>query len=168
VEYMNLPAASREKLIADLAAMPGFLDDSFANLPPSVHALPGPNGSFSPVEHAWHLADLEEMGFALRIRRLRAESHPELADFAGDDVAKERNYKSLSLRDGIEAFRVARQKNLATLANLAADEWTRGGEQEGVGAVSLCDIPSMMAAHDESHRREVRAWLDQVRAGDGA
>jgi hypothetical protein len=32
--------------------------------------------------------------------------------------------------------------------------------QEGFGPVSLCDLPSMMAEHDDSHRREIEAWLD--------
>jgi len=165
LEYMNLPTESRDRLMKRLAAMPQFLDDAFGHLPPSVHVLPGPNGSFSPVEQAWHLADLEEMGFAERIRRLRADSHPRLSDFAGDQVAKQRDYKSLSLQEGIEAFRNARHRNLSTLGNLGEDEWTRSGEQEGVGPVSLCDIPSMMAAHDESHRQEVLAWLSQTDAG---
>jgi hypothetical protein len=39
-----------------------------------------------------------------------------------------------------------------------ADQWSRGGTQEGVGRIALCDLPSMMAEHDASHRAEIAAW----------
>ena len=167
MEYMKLPQASKEKLIARLAAMPAFLGDSFARLPSATHVLSGPQGSFSPVEQVWHLADLEVMGFAERIRRLLSESYPFLPDFLGDEVARERDYKSLSLLEGIDAFRRSRQANLAALGSLTDEEWNRSGEQEGIGPVSLCDLPSMMAAHDESHRLEIGAWLNHASSGNG-
>lgn len=162
MRYMNLSAESREKLMADLESMPAFLAASFSRLTRSLQVKPGPEDSFSPVEHVWHLADLEEMGFAERIHRLRTESNPQLPDFAGDVVARARNYRALSLSEGIEAFRRARERNLAVLNSLGYEEWSRRGEQEGVGPVSLCDLPSMMAEHDGSHRREVEAWLRSV------
>jgi len=162
MKYINLPRESREKLMAGLEQMPAFVAAAFADLPPSRHAEPGRDGTFSPVEQAWHLADLEDMGFTERIRRLRTESHPHLPDFAGDVVARERDYKALSLSEGIAAFRRARARNLSALRSLTREEWTRRGEQEGVGAVALCDLPTMMAAHDEGHRREIEAWLAQT------
>jgi len=162
MKYVNSSKESREGLMANLEAMPAFLAGSFAELPDSLHAKPGPGGSFSPVEHAWHLADLETMGFSERIRRLRAEPEPQLPDFAGDLVALERNYRSLSLAEGIEAFKRAREQNLSTFRNLAPNEWNKRGEQQEFGPVSLCDLPSMMAQHDESHREEIEAWLECV------
>ena len=160
MKYMNMSRESREKLMAALRSMPDLLAESFSDLPPSLHTASGPGGGFSPVEHVWHLADLEQMGFAERIRRLRTESHPMLPDFAGNVIACERGYKSLPLSEGIAAFREARQRNLSALESLGQEEWTRQGEQEGVGPVSLCDLPSMMAEHDSAHREEIEAWLD--------
>ena len=162
MKYMMLTKESREALMGGLRQMPDFLAESFAELPDALRTRPGPDGSFSPVEQAWHLADLEAMGFAERIRRLMVETEPQLPDFAGDEIARQRDYKSLSLAEGIEAFRLARERNLATLDALTRAEWNRRGEQEGVGAVTLCDIPSMMAEHDESHRKEIREWLGRV------
>ena len=57
-----------------------------------------------------------------------------------------------------EAFREARRANLAAFARLGEAEWSRAGSQEGVGAVSLCDLPAMMAEHDRAHRAEIEAW----------
>ena len=142
-----------------LAAMPEYVAERFADLSASMRIESGPHGSFAPVEQVWHLADLEVMGFGERISRLQLEKHPVLPDFAGDEVARQRNYKSLSLADGLEAFRRARAQNLDRMAGLTAEEWSHQGEQQGVGPVSLCDLPAMMAAHDESHRREIEIWL---------
>ena len=111
------------------------------------------------MEQCWHLADLERDGFGVRIRRLLAEQSPLLEDFDGAAVAAARDYRRLSVAEGIEAFRTARQENLALLASLQGAVWERRGMQAGMGPVALCDMPSMMARHDASHREEIEAWL---------
>jgi hypothetical protein len=120
---------------------------------------PGPDGQFSPVEQCWHLADLEREGYAQRIRRLLVEERPELPDFDGARIARERRYRSLSLAAGIAGFRAARLANLRLLRAAQALDWLRSATQEGVGAVSLCDLPAMMSEHDAGHRLEIEAWL---------
>jgi hypothetical protein len=45
------------------------------------------------------------------------------------------------------------------LRTLEVDDWTRRGEQEGVGTIALCDVPTMMAEHDAGHRQEIEAWM---------
>lgn len=153
----------RMDLLARLAAMPDFLEQRFASLSPEAAAAPGPDGAFSPVEHCWHLVDLEREGFAVRIRRLREEAEPVLPDFDGGRIAAERNYRSLSLDAGLAAFRRARLDNLAVIRSLGDDEWRRGGTQEGVGKISLCDIPGMMFEHDSAHREEIECWEQSTR-----
>jgi DinB superfamily len=110
------------------------------------------------VEQVWHLADLEREGFELRIEKLLHECEPLLADFDGAAIATARHYCSLSLTAGLAAFREARQRNLARLRTVAAEAWTRSGQQQGVGKVSLCDMPSFMSQHDTAHRAEIAAW----------
>lgn len=156
---MNLIHGEKMRVLANLEAMPDFLVEVFSGLPQSELTVPGPDQAFSPVEHVWHLADLERQGFAIRIQRLRAGESPHLPDFDGDAVAREGNYKARSLEEGIAIFRAARSENIAAFRNLASAEWLNAGTQEGVGRVSLCDIPAMMAEHDESHRSEISAWL---------
>jgi hypothetical protein len=118
----------------------------------------GPDGALAPVEQCWHLADLEREGYGLRIDRLLRETDPLLADFDGARIARERAYRSLSLAEGLAAFRRARQDNLARLRTLSAEQWRRDGSQEGVGPIALCDVPAMMAEHDAGHRGEIEAW----------
>ncbi len=159
MRYMRLSVADRESMLAELETMPELLQETFTALSSAEVVTPGPEDSFSPVEHCWHLADLEREGYAVRIRRLLAEDNPALPDFDGARVASERGYRALPLTAGIEAFREARRANVRALRALSGADWLRRGTQEGVGDVTLCDVPTMMADHDAGHRREIEAWL---------
>lgn len=155
MKFLRLDRTERAELMERLRTMGDFLAERFASLSPQEAVAPGSNDSFSPVEQCWHLADLEREGFGERIRRLLAEERPQLPDFDGARVAEERQYRRLSLADGLAAFRAARAANLAALAALTSEQWLRAGEQEGVGPVALCDLPHMMAEHDAAHRSEI-------------
>ena len=155
---MTLNKAEQDTLLSELEAMPVFLEAALGTVSPSDSIVSGPNDTFSPVEHCWHLADLEREGYAVRILRLRDELDPLLPDFDGARIATERCYTLRSLAAGIRAFRDARLKNIAAFRALTPDDWMRRGTQEGVGVISLCDVPAMMAEHDASHRQEIEAW----------
>jgi DinB superfamily len=158
MKYLMMTRTDREALWRSLETMPAFVAEQFKPLSADEAAVPGPGGAFSPVEHCWHLADLEREGFGARIRRLLAEADPYLPDFDGARVARERDYRRRSLADGVASFRQERAANLALLRSLDATQWSRAGTQEGVGPVALCDVPTMMAEHDDSHRAEIGEW----------
>ena len=158
MQYLRLSPAERRDRLEALAAMKGYLEDAFASLSEQELRAPGPGGAFSPVEQVWHLADLEREGFGERIRRLQAEDDPRLPDFEGDRIARERAYRSLPFAEGLRAFAAARAANLEAFRRVAPGLWERGGMQEGVGRVTLCDLPELMHRHDESHRAEIEAW----------
>jgi hypothetical protein len=158
MKYAMLSRGQRERMLADLEAMPEFLSRQFGSLPSDAASCPDPDGGFSPVEHCWHLADLEREGYGLRIGRLLNELEPVLPDFDGGRIAEERQYRKRSLPEAIRTFREARLANLTALSALSEAEWARSGRQEGVGPLALCDLPSMMAEHDRAHRVEIEAW----------
>ncbi len=148
----------RDLLLERLSSMPHYLESAFARLTPAEAATSLTPGAFAPVEQAWHLADLEREGYAVRIRRLLEEDAPQLADFDGRRIAAERNYRSLDLREGLAAFRAARLVNVALLRGVPTAAWARAGTLEGVGAFALFDLPAQMEGHDASHRAEVEEW----------
>jgi hypothetical protein len=148
---------TREETLEFLEATPGWLEDVATAIGEDRERSAGPEGAFSLVEHAWHLADLEREGFGERIRRLRDEERPYLPDFDGARVARERGYRSLPLGPAIAAFALERFANLASLRALGEEGWERAGEQEGVGPLRLSDLPRMMADHDTAHRAEIEA-----------
>ena len=158
MKYLLLDRTERAALVEQLEAMPAFVAERFAGLSAAEAVTAGPNETFSPVEHCWHLADLEHEGFGARIRRLLAEEAPFLPDFDGARIARERQYRARSLSEGLAEFRRGRAANLALLRGLKPDQWSRAGTQEGVGPMALCDLPLMMAEHDAAHRAEIDAW----------
>lgn len=159
MQYMKLDASDRQGLLQDLASMPDYLKRIFATLPAEDLTRSGPDGLFSPIEQVWHLADLEVEGFGFRIEALQSQSDPTLPDFDGTAIAKARDYKSLSLEQGLERFELGRKENLRRLNTVADAQWSNGGTQEGVGKVSLCDMPIFLRQHDEAHMEEIRAWF---------
>jgi len=162
---MRLNDIEQARLLRSLASMGDYLTSAFAGLTDEQARTPGPDGAFAPVEQVWHLADLEREGFGLRIRRLQSEDHPYLPDFDGTKIARERDYRSLSLQEGLRVFNAARADNIAALHAISADEWTRRGTQEGVGDVSLCDMPVFLLQHDEAHKAEIEDWRRLVMLG---
>ena len=158
MQYMKLSPDQREEFMIALGSMPKFLRRTFSDVSPADARSPGPDGIPSPVEQVWHLADLEREGFGERIRRLLLEPDPHLLDFNGGKVAADRNYRSLSLEAGLMAFAAARRGNISALRAVAPESWFRSGTQEGVGKVSLFDIPVFISQHDAAHRLEIETW----------
>jgi hypothetical protein len=116
VQYMALPVEQCEALLRSLEDMPQYLEQELLALQPGLTCQPGPDGTFSPVEQVWHLADLEREGFGSRIDKLLSERDPQLPDFDGAAIAVARHYRSLSLTEGLDAFRTALRSNLAKIA----------------------------------------------------
>ena len=149
----------------ELARMPRDLERFAAKLPDDRMRLRPHDDAFAFVEHVWHLADLEREGFAERIRRLLSETSPTLPDFDGARIARERNYRSLGLPEGLATFTQARAANLAALRSCSAADRARAGVQEGVGPVTLGEIPHRMLEHDRSHREEIEELLTRLSRG---
>jgi hypothetical protein len=155
-------AGDRAALLDILAEMPAWLAGHVRAAADDDAARRAPEGAFSLVEQAWHLADLEREGYGERIRRLRTDEGPRRPDFDGARVARERAYRTLPLGPALEAFAAARAANLDLLRSLDEAEWKCEGQQDGVGPVRLLDLPRMMAEHDAGHRKEIEellAWL---------
>jgi hypothetical protein len=130
--------------------------------PESLHRTRDSVVGFALVEQVCHLADLEDEGFAIRIRRILTEANPSLADFRGGEIAKERRYIEQPLAPALRRFEETRAANVATLSAASETALQRVGTQEGVGEVTLARVAEMMAAHDASHAGELRDLLAEL------
>jgi DinB superfamily len=142
--------------------MPALLREIAAALDETGRRRRPAAGGFTPVEHAWHLADLEREGYGARIHRLLAEAAPALPDFDGDRLAREREYLAGDAGLALEVFAGARRRNLERLAGLDPAALARCGTQEGVGEITLGRVPHMMAAHDAGHLAELAALVQEL------
>jgi DinB family protein len=151
-----------ETLFLTLESTPALLARAAAELSEDNVRQRGTTG-FSLVEHVWHLADLEREAYAVRIRRLLTEDGPQLSNFDGNRIARERIYQRRDLAEGLLAFTLARTRNLQRLREVSGDDWKRAGEQEGVGRVELSDVPRMMTEHDRVHGSEIAELVREIR-----
>ncbi len=152
-----------ETILLTLESTPALLARASAALSPAESRLRPASGGFSFVENVWHLADLEREAYGPRIRRILEDDNPALPNFDGDRIARERNYQEKDVERGIALFTLARQANLEKLRALSGQDWERSGTQEGVGIVTLADIPRMMADHDRSHGADIAEILAVLR-----
>jgi DNA-binding transcriptional ArsR family regulator len=112
------------------------------------------DGGFSIVEHLWHLADVEEAGWALRLHRLLTEPRPVLAGVDGDLLAVQQRYQQRPWRGALRRFAAQRKRTLAALTALLA----RGDAVLGLPArfdgrrVDLGELLAALQAHDLEHR----------------
>lgn len=154
-------AAEIAARIESLARMPALLRASVAGRTDTrLRARPGPEpDAFSLHEQVWHLADVEALGYAHRARAIATEEHPFLPDLDGTRLALERRYLDLPLAAGLARFEVARAGNLLFLRALPHAAFTRAGELEGVGCVTLAELLARWCDHDAVHAAEI-AGLD--------
>ncbi len=146
----------------DLAMFPSDVRRWLQSVPPELLTKPPAAGGLALVENAWHLADLEVEGYGVRLRRLLAEHEPELPDFQGDLIARERDYLNLPLAPALERFERARAENLALIHAATETDRQRAGQQEGVGMVTFERVVAMMAEHDASHAAEIAALRQEL------
>jgi len=154
-----------ETLLLTLESTPALVERAAEGLEPSqMRQAPAP-GVFSLVEHVWHLADIEREGYGNRIRRILAEQDPVLADFDGERIARERQYIQRDLPTGLKTLAAARARNVAKLRSIHNSDWKRRGVQDGVGPITLEDVPRMMAGHDRSHTEEIAKLVAHLKEG---
>ena len=122
--------------------------------------LAGSRAHARALAAAGYLDDSELQGMLDALERLRAsvvEGRFTAAD-SDEDVHG-------ALERGLMLFSRARALNLEALRALSPSDWRRSGAQEGVGHVTLADIPRMMVAHDRSHETELAGLLEEIRGG---
>ena len=110
---------------------------------------------FSFAEHVCHLRDIEREGYAVRIRRLLKEEHPQLKDIDGARLAIERDYNADNVGDSLQSFAEARRDNMQLLKGTDEEQLSRKAELEGVGEITLRRLVEMMHEHDENHLEEM-------------
>lgn len=147
------------EILARLAAMPDRLRTSVEAFAGDVRQRPAAD-LFSLLEHACHLRDIEQIAFADRIRRMLAESDPELADVDGARLAAEADYNATQELDAaLAAFTSLRAANVDVFSRLSESEWSRTGSLEGAGRITLAELARRMDKHDREHAAEIEALI---------
>src|ERR671938_2198368 len=81
------------------------------------------DGTFSFVEHACHLRDIEREGYGTRIEKILSEDSPQLADVNGAKLAVERRYNEQQFEEGLGEFSEARRRRVSVLRGLTDEQF---------------------------------------------
>lgn len=155
-EYAAQPVEQRMQRLARTAdeladAIRGHGDDALARRPDARN--------WAPTEVICHLRDAEE-SFLGRFQLALAMDDPRFLAADPDRWAEDRQYLRSDPRTAVAAFRRRRQENLDLLGKLTPAEWQRGGTHATRGRMTLDDLVSLMAWHDDNHLDQLRRALD--------
>ena len=145
--------------LADTARAVQMLLDTMA--PDLGRDVPA-DGSFTLVEHLWHLADIETLGWTPRFQRILQDTRPNLPGVDGDRLALEQNYRTRPWRGAARRFVAQRRRTLKTLQQFDAEVLRRpvvfaGARTRAGGVLAAC------VAHDLDHRPAMaQRWIEAL------
>lgn len=143
--------ATAQAYLADTATLVDAL--RLVIRPNQAYALPA-NGGFSLAQHVWHLADVEQFGWARRFARLLARPNPLLPGVDGDRLAVERRYQQRRWHPAAARFVRQRQHTLAALAQCTPVTLQRPVRFSGQ-ATTGAEMLAALLAHDHEHRLDL-------------
>ncbi|MBA3531257.1 MAG: DinB family protein [Ardenticatenales bacterium] len=117
-----------------------------------------PAEGWSAKEILGHLLDAIEV-WDERVRLVVTEEHPFLESYDQEIYVRERNHQSAELRPALTARQVQRAATLARLNGLAEEAWSRTGQHEERGPITLDEMVRLMAVHEHDHLVEVQALI---------
>jgi hypothetical protein len=119
-----------------------------------------PELDWTPREVVGHLRDSARV-FTDRIRRLRSETEPVLADFVTDAPERLADYRSTVPHDLVDQLRTAQAELLRTLADVRADDLERSGVHEVDGPVTVAGLLAFLPGHQRDHADQLTALLQR-------
>jgi uncharacterized damage-inducible protein DinB len=119
-----------------------------------------PDGkNWSAKEVICHLRDAEE-AFMARFTIIMAMDDPTLVAVDTDRLAQERQYLRNDVTEALAAFRKRREETLAFLRGLRGDQWKRSATHAARGRMTVDDLLSLIAWHDDNHLDQLERALD--------
>jgi hypothetical protein len=136
----------------DLAAAIRGKDDAVMSRRPDAN-------NWAAKEVICHLRDTEE-SFMARLDVIMAMDDPKLGAVNPDRWADERQYLRNDAVRALAAFRKRREETLVFLRALTPEQWKRCGIHATRGRMTVNDILSLIAWHDDNHLDQLARALD--------
>jgi DinB superfamily len=120
------------------------------------HSAPG---EWCAHEVLGHLIEVEERGFAGRIRTILAVDAPDLSAWDQDAVARARRDCDRDWGALREEFAARRAASLELVAGLRPADLVRAGRHPTVGPLRVADLLHEWVHHDRNHLRQMLAGV---------
>ena len=118
--------------------------------------------SWAAKEVLCHLRDTEELfqGRLQLILEMDEPKMPSLDPATPDRWAEERQYLRCDAAEALAAFRKRREETLTKLGTLTSEQRKRGGVHPTRGRMTVEDLVTLMAWHDDNHLDQLARALD--------
>lgn len=151
-------ARSISTILEDQRSLAVEFDRLTAGKSREVLLQPDNDGGWGVVDILSHLLDWERVTHD-RVHRIVHEDHPHLPDFDDSLWAVEHNYRSNDPTDVLDELRQHREALIEELEGLDEAEWTRGGDLENRGEITLHWLMNHVCDHDRKHLKQAREVL---------
>jgi hypothetical protein len=149
------------EIIETLKLLPRRLPEELAGLPESTLRFRPAESEFSIKEVVGHLRDACE-AWHKRLYQVWSQTDPLFTSFDGEAMIKERGYQDGDPISVIGEIATIRGQTVDLLSH--AVDWTRIGQQRGVGRRSLKQFAEYLVLHDNEHLDQIRELKTQASA----
>jgi hypothetical protein len=144
----------RLEIIETLKHNPDLVAVETAGLDAAALTYRPGDGQWSIKEVAGHLKDSAEVWYR-RLYMVWSQTDPLFLSFDGEAYVRDRAYQDADIRAIVAGFKTERLKTVDLLSH--AVDWTRTGQQRGVGRRSLKQFAEFLIEHDQDHIAQIRS-----------
>jgi uncharacterized damage-inducible protein DinB len=145
-----MTGTERRAAIAEIAALPGRLDEAVKGLTDGQADTPSRPGGWTIRQIVHHLADAHIQGF-VRMKYVLTEEHPLIKPYTQDAWASTADANAAPLEHSQQLLRGLHARWAALLESIPGEAWGRKGFHAERGDVTLDDLLRTYAAHCVSH-----------------
>jgi uncharacterized damage-inducible protein DinB len=154
----------RLEIMEALKHLPDRIAAEVAGLSESVLRYRPAEGEWSIKEVVGHLRDSAEV-WHKRLYTVTSLTDPLFVSFDGEQWVRDRNYQESNPAQVLAQMHDQRLQTVDLLAHSV--DWTRVGQQPGVGRRSLKQFAEFLIEHDEDHLAQIRRLKEASAVGAG-
>ncbi len=139
-----------EAVLERLGNVPARITRTTAGLTDAQLHQTGAPGEWSPAEILAHLRASDDI-VAYRLYTIMARDNPPLAAYDERRWAQVTGYAQADFALSLQAFTLRRAELLNMLRQAAPGDWERSGTHEVRGPLSLFQVATVLAEHEEEH-----------------
>jgi uncharacterized damage-inducible protein DinB len=155
--HVNLPHSARLQRCE--TQLRDFLDEALGGVSLETISEPRIEGKWSALENLAHLARYQEI-FLERLERILSQTNPSFPIYRAEQDPEWPAWQKLASKDVLAKLAASREKIVARLKSLSAEDYARTGVHPRFGEMSLALWVEFFLAHEGHH---LYAVLQQVR-----
>lgn len=146
---------SLQEVVHALRRMPVVLRELTLSLPKAAVGHHPGSGGWCIKEVLGHLTEEDQRDFVGRIKKMLAESEPQLAINDQTQVARDRKDCDKSIDELLNEFAVIRATSVGFVQRLSTENLERGGVHPKIGPIRVRELLHEWIYHDLNHLRQI-------------